>query len=79
MGGGFEIFRYVINFGQPNNNNSITINFAEPIDQDVFNSRRTELDYGNYDHKVSHVLFGDTGFLLDPYYDSKVIIYDDVI
>ena len=63
-----------------NTGRDITINFTLPyITLNSLTSRSNELNYGDYDHKTAHVLFGDTGLLLDPYYDSKITIYDDVV
>lgn len=70
---------FKITFGDPDRNNTIIINFEESILKNTFDDRKDELDYGNHNHKNAHVIFGDTGFLLDPYYDSKITVYEDAV
>ena len=60
-------------------NNTIIINFEESILKNTFDDRNDELDYGNTNHRNAHVIFGDTGFLLDPYYNSKITVYEDAV
>lgn len=68
--------RYEIIFGD---GKKITIRFDEPIPESVFDPLYRDLKYGNKTHKVGHVLFGDSGLLVDPYYDSHVTFYDENI
>lgn len=68
--------RYEIIFG---NGKKSTIRFDEPITESVFVPLDRDLKYGNKTHKVGHMLFGDSGLLVDPYYDSHVTFYDEII
>ena len=70
---------YRITFGDPDSNNTITINFEENLHKDTFDDLKGELDYGNHNHRTAHVLFGDTGLVLDPYCDSKITVYEDSV
>lgn len=46
--------------------------------EDLFNSYRNDLNYADADQEISHVLFGDTGLLLDPFDDLNIVVYEDV-
>lgn len=73
------IMGYTITFGNPDTNNAITISFSDPISLNLFNSYRDNLNYKDADQEISHVLFGDTGFLLDSLDDLKIIVYEDTV
>ncbi len=72
------VMGYSITFGNPSNNNTININFSDSLSVNLFNSYRDDLDYADADQEISHVLFGDTGLLLDPFDDLNIVVYEDV-
>ena len=60
-------------------NQTLTLTIEVNLNKDTFDDLSGELDYGNYNHKTSHFLFGDIGLLLDPYYDLKITFYEDTV
>lgn len=63
-----------------NTGNTITINFADPLTVDEYNTREiSEGIEGNIFARNIQNFLGETGLILDPHYDSNVIIFDDLI
>ena len=73
------VMGYTITFGNPDNNNTFNINFYNSLSANLFNSYRDNLNYEDDDQEISHVLFGDTGLLLDPLDDLKIVVYEDSV
>ena len=78
VGGVDFVMGYIITIGNPANNNTININFSGSLSTNLFNTYRDNLNYADADQEISHVLFGDTGLLLDPLDDLKIVVYEDV-